>query len=363
MAPVNASAASGFGGAKASGRRAGIVSKTELQILVAILVLAAAFWVAFPNSFATLGTMLNMARVAGILTVVSVGQSFALIVGGFDISVGATIGLASVVMASAMVGGVPVAPSIAAGVCTGALVGLLNGVGIAVLRVTPFVMTLGMLTAGRGLADFIGNGGTIVGLPHALSMVGRASWWGVPSAACIAMIVVVIAWAVLQRTRAGLYVYAIGGGRETARVAGVAVVRYQVLAYTICGACAGIAGVMITSRVGVAQGSLGQGYELLSVATAVIGGVAIGGGIGRLTGVLLGVALITILNTGLDIAGINPFVQQMTTGVVLVGAVVVANARSGGFGAFVRSLSRHFGLIASEAAKPYELTEIRDEQP
>jgi ribose transport system permease protein len=288
----------------------------ELQILLAAAVLAIVFAVLYPDSFATTGTGLNMARVAGILLVVAIAQSFALIVGGFDISVGATMGLTSVVAATLMVGGVGIGWAILAGILTGSAVGLVNGIGIAVFRVTPFVMTLGMLTAARGLADLIANGGTIVGLPREFALFGRSAWYGVPSAACIGAIVLVLAWIVLQRTRAGLYIYSIGGSLETARVAGVPIVRYQVLAYTLCGALAAVAGLMLTSRVSVSQGSLGQGYELLSVATAVIG-------------VVLGVALITVLTTGLDIAGVNPFVQQMVTGSVLVLAVLISNFRSG----------------------------------
>ena len=114
--------------------------------------------------------------------------------------------------------------AICAGILTGAAVGLVNGIGIAVFRVTPFVMTLGMLTAARGLADLIANGGTIVGLPRAFSLFGRSEWFGVPSAACIGGIVMVFAWVVLQRSRAGLYIYSIGGSLETARVAGVPIV-------------------------------------------------------------------------------------------------------------------------------------------
>ncbi len=321
--------AAGTGAVSAPGGLGRQWPAAEIQILSAIIVLCIVFSFMFPDSFATTGTLLNMARVAGILLVVAIGQSFALIVGGFDISVGSTMGLVSVVCATLMLSDFGVGTAIALGILTGAAVGLVNGIGIAFFRVTPFVMTLGMLTAARGLADWIANGGTMTGLPRAFAMFGRNMWWGVPSAACIALIVGVIAWLVLQRTRAGLYIYAIGGSLETARVAGVPIVRYQMLAYTICGALAGIAGLMLTSRVGVAQGSLGQGYELLSVATAVIGGVLIGGGVGRLSGVVLGVILITVLTTGLDIAGVNPFVQQMVTGCVLVGAVLVANARSG----------------------------------
>lgn len=299
---------------------------TELQIFIGMAVLAAIFSILFPDSFPTTATFMNMARVAGILLVVSIGQSFVLLVGGFDISVGATMGLVSVITSSLLVNGMPVAVALPVGLAAGALVGFVNSIGVAVLRITPFVMTLGMLTFAKGLADQLDHGGTITRLPHALAMLGRSNWGAVPSAACIALIVLAIAWFLLQRCRIGLYLFAIGGSRETARVAGVPVARYEVMAYTSCGLLAGLAGVMLTARVSVGQGSLGQGYELLSIATAVIGGVAIGGGVGRLTGVVLGVMLITILTTGLDIAGVNPFIQQMITGAVLIAAVLVSKA-------------------------------------
>ena len=320
-------------------RRLGGVPLAEVQILIAIAILALIFSVAFPDSFASSGTLLNMARVAGILLVVSIGQSFALIVGGFDISVGATMGLVSVVCALLMKGGMGVSEAIALGVLAGAAIGLINGFGIAILGVTPFVMTLGILTAVRGFADNLANGGTITGLPRSFALFGRASWWGVPSAACISAVVLVVAWLILQRTRAGLYIFAIGGSRETVRVSGVTVAAYEALAYTICGTMAGVAGAMLCSRVSVAQGSLGQGYELLSVATAVIGGVLIGGGVGRLTGVVLGVVLVTVLNTGLDIAGVNPFFQQMVTGLVLIAAVLLSKARALSLRKILRQLS------------------------
>jgi ribose transport system permease protein len=304
------------------------IPMAEIQIFIAIVILASVFSYAFPDSFATSGTLLNMARVAGIMLVVSIGQSFALIVGGFDISVGATMGLVSVVCALLMKHGFAVNEAVALGVLAGAGVGLINGIGISILGVTPFVMTLGILTAARGFADQLANGRVITGFPGEFALYGRLSWWGIPSAACISVVVLIIAWFILQRARAGLYIFAIGGSRETTRVTGVFVELYEVLAYALCGTMAGVGGIMLTSRVAVAQASLGQGYELLSVATAVIGGVLIGGGVGRLTGVVLGVILVTVLNTGLDIAGVNPFVQQIVTGLVLISAVLLSKARA-----------------------------------
>jgi ribose transport system permease protein len=306
----------------------GALTRTiEIQVLFSALVLFAVFAGLYPESFATTGTLLNMARVAAILLVVAVGQTFPLISGGFDISVASTMGLVSIVISQWMVGGGGVLSGVALGVATGALVGIANGLIVAVLDVTPFITTLGTLTFVRGLADELGNGGSIIGLPAALGFWGRNNWGPMPSAAVISVLGVVLAWLLLERTRFGLYLFAMGGSREAARIAGVRVRRAEVLAYVVCGAYAGLAGVILTARVSIGQASLGRGFDLLSIATAVIGGVAIGGGVGRLSGVVAGAILLTVLTTGLDIAGVNSFYQQMATGAVLVLAVTAANAR------------------------------------
>jgi ribose/xylose/arabinose/galactoside ABC-type transport system permease subunit len=326
--------------ARTSARRTPrVLPGVEIQILIAIAILATTFSIAFPDSFATSGTLLNVARVSSIMLVVAIGQAFALIVGGFDISVGSTMGLVSITVALLMKTGMDVPLAAVLATLVGTTVGLINGIGIALFRITPFVMTLGILTAARGLADELANGRVITGFPHVFAMYGRAMWGPIPSATCIALVVLVISRIILQRIRVGLYIFAIGGSRETTCVAGIPVALYEMIAYALCGTMAGIGGVMLTSRVGVAQGSLRQGYELLSVATAVIGGVLIGGGVGRLTGVVLGVILITVLNTGLDIAGVNPFLQQIVTGLVLILAVLLSQARTVSIRKVLRGLS------------------------
>jgi ribose transport system permease protein len=158
--------------------------------------------------------------------------------------------------------------------------------------------------------------------------VGGTDWGPVPSGVAIGGICVVACWLVLRRFRLGLYVYAVGGSRETSRLAGVSVVRYEIIAYTLCGLLAGVAGVILASRLSVGQTESGAGYELLSIATAVIGGVAIGGGIGTLSGVVLGTVFIQVLATGLDIAGVGAYQQAMITGVVIVAAGMVALLRA-----------------------------------
>lgn len=303
------------------------LQSTEAQLMLGVLALAAVFAVRYPDSFATRSNALNMATVAGILLVVSIGQAVVLIIGGFDISVAANMSFVSVVAALVMAQGWGVATGALMGVVAATLVGLVNGVVIARLAVSPFIATLAMLTFLTGLGEELSHGGSVEVVPTDFAVLGGGDWGPIPSAVGIAAMVTVVAWLLLARTRFGLYVYAIGGSRETARVAGIPVIRYQVAAYTVCGLFAGISGVMLASRVSVGQATLAQGYELLSIAAAAIGGVAIGGGVGRLSGVGLGVALLVILTTGLDIAGLNTFIQEMVTGVVLVIAVLVARAR------------------------------------
>lgn len=308
-------------------RLASFVETTEAQLMLGVLALAALFAIRYPYSFATPSNALNMATVAGILLVVSIGQAVVLIVGGFDISVASNMSFVSVVAALAMAQGWSIGAGALLGVGAATLVGLVNGVVIARLGVSPFIATLAMLTFLTGLGEQLSHGGSVEVVPTDFAILGGGDWGPLPSAVGIAAIVALVAWLLLARTRFGLYVFAIGGSRETARVAGIPVIRYQVAAYTVCGLFAGISGVMLASRVSVGQATLAQGYELLSIAAAAIGGVAIGGGVGRLSGVALGVALLVILTTGLDIAGLNTFIQEMVTGVVLVIAVLVAHAR------------------------------------
>jgi ribose/xylose/arabinose/galactoside ABC-type transport system permease subunit len=312
--------------------------RTELQLLLGVIALSAVYSLLYPASFPTLANALEMSRVGGILFVAAIAQSFALIVGGFDISVAANMGFVSIVSALYMTEGGSVTAGVFLGLLGGTGVGFVNGMLIGRFGVTPFVATLGSLTFLYGLSNQLSDGGSVAGLPTTLSWLGRSDWGPIPSTVAIACVACTLAWLILARSRAGLYIFSIGGSRETARVSGVSVVRYEVLAYTLCGFFAAVAGVMLTARVSVGQGTLGQGYELLSVATAVIGGVAIGGGMGRLSGVLLGVVLLTVLTTGLDIGGINQFFQQMVTGLVLIGAVLIARTR----GAKAPSITRLF---------------------
>ena len=304
---------------------------TELQLLLALLALYAVFAAVRPSTFATWSNADNMARVGAILVVIAIGQAFALIVGGFDISVGANAGFVSVVIAlvSNEHGGLGV--GIPVGLATGLLVGLVNGFFIARLRVNPFVVTLGMLTFLIGLGNQIAGGASVGTLSSSYRWFGANHWGPLPSSVCIAAIVLAVAWFVLDRSRLGLYIYSIGGSRDTARLAGAPVARYEIVAYGMCGLLAGVGGMILGSQTTVGQAELGASYEVRSIAAAVIGGAVIGGGVGRLSGVVLGAALLAVLQTGLDISNVNEYIQRTITGIVLVLAVFVSQLRVGSF--------------------------------
>ena len=313
-----------------AGARAGLYA-TELQLLIALAALYAVFAAVRPSTFATWSNADNMARVGAILVVIAIGQAFALIVGGFDISVGANAGFVSVVIALVANehGGLEV--GIPVGLAAGLLIGLVNGFFIARLRVNPFVVTLGMLTFLIGLGNQIAGGASVATLSSSYRWFGANHWGPLPSSVCIAAIVLAVAWFVLDRSRLGLYIYSIGGSRDTARLAGAPVVRYEILAYGICGLLAGVGGMILGSQTTVGQAELGASYEVRSIAAAVIGGAVIGGGVGRLSGVVMGAALLAVLQTGLDISNVNEYIQRTITGIVLVLAVVVSQLRVGSF--------------------------------
>jgi ribose transport system permease protein len=311
--------------------------RLEVQLLLAFALLYFGFSVIDPDVFLSGRAVENLARQAGVLLVVSVGQMMVLVVGGFDISVGAIAGFASTAMAL-LVDDLGLYGAALAALALGAVVGTVNGVVIAYVRVNPFVATLAMMTFLTGLSNELSSGASVPITDLGVSVFGADDWGPLPGTMGVGLVVIFIAYLLLNRFRAGLYIYAIGGSRETARLSGIPVARYEVLAYAMCGLFAATAGIMLASRVTLGQASLGAGLELESIAAAVIGGAAIGGGIGRLLGAAIGVAILTVLTSGLEIVGVSEFARQMVTGVVLVAAVAVNQRRRLGVGAILRQV-------------------------
>ncbi len=281
--------------------------------------------------------MFNVARQSTYLMIIAMGQMIVLITAGFDLSVGSTIALVSVVSALVMSSIVAADPNavvlaitagIAAGILTGALVGVVNGFGVAILNVPPFIMTLGMLSMALGVALILSGGQVIYGIPDAFSEhFGYGRLFGLPAPIFFAFGLFVLVYFLLNYTRIGRYLYAIGSNRRAARLSGISTRTHLVIAYVLCGSLAGVTGLLFTARAATGEATIGATMVLPSVAACAIGGVSLFGGIGRVGNVILGAFFITLITNGMNLTRIESYVQEVVIGAVLVLAVVVDQIR------------------------------------
>jgi ribose/xylose/arabinose/galactoside ABC-type transport system permease subunit len=278
-----------------------------------------------PNFWSVMN-MTNVSRQISILALVSIGQTLAILSGGIDLSVGSLLALVSIVCAQQMlnfglVGG------IVAGILAGAAAGAITGFLIAKAKLPAFIATLGMLVAARGVALTLSGGLPVVGLPREFLFIGAGKIGPIPVPAVIATVAFIIAHIILSRTRLGRYVYAIGSNEEAAVLSGINVVKYKMLVYVISGIFAGIAGVVLTSRVISGQPTLGEAQELYAIAAVVIGGGKMSGGVGGMWQTLMGVLVLGVLANGLNLIQVSSYVQNIVIGVIIVLAVYIDLAR------------------------------------
>lgn len=290
-----------------------------------IVVLALVFGSMNPN-FWSATNLANVSRQMSILALISLGQTFAILSGGIDLSVGSLLALVSVVCAQWMLE-FGLVEGITAGIAAGALAGLVNGVLIAKLRVPAFIATLGMLVAARGVALTLSGGLPIAGLPRQFLWLGAGYVGPIPIPTVLAAVGFVVAYVTLSRTRFGRYIYAMGSNEDAAVLSGIDVAKYKILVYVVSGIFAGIAGVVLTSRVISGQPTLGEVQELYSIAAVVIGGGRITGGVGGIGKTLMGVLVLGILGNGLNLIQVSSYVQNIVIGAIIVGAVYVDLAR------------------------------------
>jgi ribose transport system permease protein len=300
-----------------------------LPFLLAVLI---AFFSLAESRFMTISNMVTVSRQATYLSVVTAAQMLTILCAGFDLSVGSSVALTSIVSAMVMVAiPSPVAgilAGIAAGILTATLIGLTNGVTIAVFRVSPFIVTLGMMSVAHGLALLLSGGVPIFSLPDGLNQIlGVGKIGGFPVPLLVAVLVVVVIHILLNRSRIGRYFYALGGNREAARLSGIAVRKYTCLAYVLCGTLTGISGIMLTARVASGEPNLGAELPLESIAAAVIGGVSLRGGEGSVVGAIFGAVLIVLIRNGMDLMNISSYLQMCVMGGLLIFAVVMDQLR------------------------------------
>lgn len=297
----------------------------RLGLPLVLLLLCLVFGYLNPN-FWSQTNIANVSRQAAVLALLSIGMTFAIISAGIDLSVGSVVALVSVVSAEAMLE-YGVVPGVAAGLLVGALVGLVNGLVVARLRLPPFIATLGMLVAARGLALTLSGGLPISGLPSSLFVIGGGFIGPVPVPTLIAALAFVIAWVVLTRTQFGRYVYAIGSNEDAAVLSGIKVAKQKIWVYVVSGFFAAMAGIVLTSRVSSGQPTLGEVQELYAIAAVVIGGSRITGGVGGVGRTLLGVIILSVLSNGLNLTQVSTYVQNIVIGLIIIVAVYVDLSR------------------------------------
>jgi ribose/xylose/arabinose/galactoside ABC-type transport system permease subunit len=281
-----------------------------------------------PDSFLTLDNFLNVLRRSSVYGIIAVGMTFVIVSAGIDLSVGSLVALSGMVAAQAMitVGGVdPGSGAMVLGTLVGLLVGtlagLLNGVAITVLRLQPFIVTLGTMSLFRGIALVMNDGQPINVSSYRWLAEGTVA--GVPVSVVLFAAILVLADLALKRTRFGRHTYAIGSNREAAYHAGVGVRGTLIGIYTLCGFLTGLGGMISASRTVSAQPTAGIGAELDVIAAVVIGGASLSGGRGTITGTLVGTLLISFLRNGCTLVGISTNAQLVVIGVVIIAAVAV----------------------------------------
>lgn len=281
--------------------------------------------------FLRIGNLINVLRNASFLMLIACGQMLVLIIGGFDLAVGAVVALASVTTALSMgllLGVFPESPLLVtllgagAGLAAGAAVGLLNGLVVARMKVNPFMVTLGTLSIASGLALYLTQGVPIYGMPDLFTHdFERLRVFNVPVIIYFTAILLAVLWWVMNQTRYGRYVYAIGSNEHAARVSGVRVAFMVVVTYTLCSLLAALTGVLLTARVGSGEATLGSTLMMESIAAAVIGGVSLRGGVGRVEMVALGALFLALISNALNLLRVDSKLQTIVVGVIIILAV------------------------------------------
>jgi len=268
-----------------------------------------------------IGNVTNVLRQASFNGLLSTGMTFVILTKGIDLSGGSILGVAS--MVAGLLKDQNILIIFGAALSTGALLGVVNGVVIAKLRLEPFVVTLAMLTAARGLALVVSRGYLITGVQDVFREVGVGYVFGVPNPVIIMAFIFAVGWFVLRYTQFGRRVYATGANEEAARLAGIDVDRHKIAVYGISGILAALAGLVLVARLQVADPLSGSGFELDAIAATVIGGTTFDGGKGGIGGTIIGVLILAILNNILNLLNVSPYAQQIIKGLVLLGAVVM----------------------------------------
>lgn len=298
------------------------------QMPVIVLLALCTFAALAAPRFLSSSNLTNVLLQASVLTVVTLGMTYVIIGGGFDLSVGAIVALSGCIAVEVMIRAGFVA-GVVAGAASGALVGVINGLVIARLKVSPFITTLGMMVLVRGVVLLMTEGAPVVNDNDEplFTALGTGRWLGVPVLVWVAGALSLLLGWVLHKTAYGTRVFAVGGNREAAFLSGVPVSAITVSTFTLCGMTAGIAGVMLAARLQSGQPTAGEFYDLTSIAAVVLGGAALHGGEGRLYKSIVGVLIMTVLTNSLNLIGVDSYWQRIAIGLVIIVAAAADQFR------------------------------------
>ena len=292
-----------------------------LAIFTAILLEMFVFAALAPQ-FLSFENLVNVALSIAVIGILAVGMTFVILTGGIDLSIGSVVALAGVVAALVAQKTELAWLGFAAALAIGLTVGAFNGLTVAYFRVPPFVVTLAVLTIARGLA-FIASGGRSIGsLPESFSRLGKSAFLGIPFSVWLMISMFALGWFLLQHTTFGRYVYAVGSNREAAFLAGVNTKSVTFRVYVLNGLLVGLAAIVLASRLGAGVPNSGLQYELDVIAAVVVGGTSLSGGRGSVVSTLFGAIFIGVLNNGLNLVGIDTYVQKIVLGIVILVAVL-----------------------------------------
>lgn len=313
-------------GQEAGGRLAGARALIHTPLALPVVgLLAVSLLMAFASdNFFTVSNILNVLRQVSVVGILAVGMTFVILTGGIDLSVGAVMALVGTISAGLMVNvGLPWPLALFAGIGLGVLFGLFNGALVAWGKMPAIIVTLATMGIARGIGLIYSGGYPISGLPSWISWFGVGRIGNIPVPVILMLIVYAAAWLLLQRTAFGRHVYAIGGNETAARLSGVKTARVKFAVYAISGLTAGLAALILTGRLMSGQPNAGVGFELDAIAAVVLGGASIAGGRGLVIGTLIGAVLLGILNNGLNLMGINPYLQDIIKGLIILLAIYI----------------------------------------
>lgn len=318
---------------KTSGGAAGFLRRQVQQSLAfgTLVVLLVFFSIASPNFF-TVSNVSGILLSTAVIGILALGTTFVIITGGIDLSIGTGMTLAAVMTGVFIVNmGLPVFVGVIGGILTGALMGFINGLNVAILKLPPFIATLAMMLIAQGLALVISGVRPIYfsSAPEFKQIALGTIFPGfpLPNAVLILFGVAIIAWLVLSKSIVGRYTFAIGSNEEATRLSGVNTNKWKIIIYTVSGLFTGLAGVVIASRLDSAQPALGTGYELQAIAAVIIGGTSLLGGRGSILGTLIGALIMSVLINGLRILSIQTEWQNVVVGIVILIAVFTDSLR------------------------------------